>query len=55
MSTFYCECGQPLASNSIFERVSGLCDLCIQADPEAANLLFLAGQETQRERPELIQ
>lgn len=44
--TFYCECGQPLASNSIYERVSGLCDSCIKADPEAANLLFLAGQET---------
>lgn len=55
MPTFYCECGQPLASNSIYERVSGFCDSCIQADPEAANLAFLAGQETSCETLEANQ
>lgn len=50
-----CECGNPLASNERYERMSGMCADCAKSDPDAAYLAFLAAEEAYTETPEYYQ
>ena len=41
-----CACGNPIASNVQYERLSGMCDSCIEADPDAAYESYTAALES---------
>ena len=45
------ECGERLASNERSERMSGMCDACIEKYPEEFEERYAAAEESYTERP----